>query len=186
VVELGPVAAILIGGDIAFKGAKIEYQTAMTWIRELAAVAGCPLERVFVIPGNHDVDRAVIRRSPAVRNAQAAIARARPEAREGELRNQIANRETKRALLKPIAAYNNFAKVLNCQVFLSERLFWKQDLELEGGTVLRVHGLTSTLLSGKDVRMICVQTSISALCRQCSTRSTMSLTSYSAITRQTG
>jgi hypothetical protein len=150
VVELGSVAAILIGGDIAFKGAPIEYRTAMTWIRELAAVAGCPLERVYVIPGNHDVNREIIRRSPAVRNAQAAVAGARPEAREAELRNKITDRATKRALLKPITAYNSFAKVLNCQVFLPERLYWKQDLELEGGATLRLHGLTSTFLSGKD------------------------------------
>ena len=70
VAELGSVGAILIGGDIAFKGAPDEYKTALVWIRELAAVAGCPFERVFVIPGNHDLDRATIscgRRPPAMR-----------------------------------------------------------------------------------------------------------------------
>jgi hypothetical protein len=46
VAELGPVGATLVGGDIAFKGSTDEYETALIWIRELAAVAGCPLERI--------------------------------------------------------------------------------------------------------------------------------------------
>jgi predicted MPP superfamily phosphohydrolase len=148
ITALGPVSAILIGGDIAFKGAPEEYDVAMIWIRELAAVAGCPLERVFVIPGNHDVDRAVIRRRPTVRNVQASIAGSDQTRRERELRDQMEERDAARALLAPIAAYNEFAKLLNCQVFLPERLYWKQDLQLGEGVVLRIHGLTSTLLSG--------------------------------------
>jgi predicted MPP superfamily phosphohydrolase len=152
VAEHGPVSAILIGGDIAFKGAPEEYRTAMVWIRELAAVAGCPLERVFVIPGNHDVDRSVILNNAAVRNVQAAIARARGENREGEFRTQIRDADTAHALLKPIEAYNDFAKILNCQVYLPDRLYWKQGIDLEGGVVLRMHGLTSTLLSGAEGR----------------------------------
>jgi predicted MPP superfamily phosphohydrolase len=150
--ELGPVGAILIGGDIAFKGAPEEYQVAMAWITELAAVAGCPLERVFVVPGNHDVDRGLILRTLSTRNAQAAIKRAPDDRRERELRNQISDGDTSRALLAPLAAYNDFAKRLNCQVYLPERLYWKQDLELENSVVLRVHGLTSVILSGAEGR----------------------------------
>lgn len=150
VANLGSVSAILVSGDIAFKGAAEEYLTAMTWLRELAAVAGCPVERVFVVPGNHDVDRVVIERAPATRNAQAAIARAPVQRRERELRSQIMDADTGRALLAPIAAYNDFAKLLNCQVFLPDRLFWRQDLALDHGVTLRIHGLTSTLLSGAD------------------------------------
>jgi predicted MPP superfamily phosphohydrolase len=146
VTELGPASAILIGGDIAFKGAPEEYAKAMIWIRELAAVAGCPIERVFVIPGNHDVDRSLIRRTPATRNAQAAISRALVERLERELREQISDRDTANALLKPIGAYNEFAAQMNCQVYLPDRLYWKQDLDLGHCVTLRVHGLTSTQL----------------------------------------
>ena len=150
VAELGSAGAILIGGDIAFKGAPEEYRTAMDWIRELSAVAGCPLERIFVIPGNHDVDRAIILSTPGVRNAQAAIARADRVRREQEFQMQIRDADTARSLLAPLSAYNDFAKFFNCQVYLPERLYWKQDLDLEDGAVLRVHGLTSTLLSSSD------------------------------------
>ena len=50
VAKLGRVGAILIGGDIAFKGAPEEYQTAMAWIQEVVVAAGCRMERVFVDP----------------------------------------------------------------------------------------------------------------------------------------
>ena len=148
VAELGPTDAILIGGDIAFKGAPEEYKTAMNWIGELSEAAGCTQEGIFVVPGNHDVDRGSIRRTPSVRNAQAAIARS--DQREREFRTQISDEDTGGALLRPLAAYNDFAKRFNCQVYLPDHLYWKQDLELANGVVLRVHGLTSTLLSGAE------------------------------------
>jgi len=146
--RLGPVGAVLVGGDIAFKGDPQEYQAAFIWLNELSEACGCPLERVFVIPGNHDVDRGVINRSPGTRNAQQAIAQAAPHWRERELRTQFSDSDTGRALLAPLAAYNDFAKLFSCQVYPPEHLYWKQDLPLENGVHLRIHGLTSTLLSG--------------------------------------
>lgn len=147
---LGPVGAILVGGDIAFKGDPQEYQVAFAWIKELAEACQCPLERVFVIPGNHDVDRSIIMRAPSTRNAQQAIKTALPQRREGELRTQFADQDAGKALLAPLAAYNEFAKLFNCQVYPPERLYWKQDLPLQNGVHLRIHGLTSTLLSGAN------------------------------------
>src|SRR3546814_5092279 len=55
VAELGPIGAILIGGDIAFKAHPDEYACALAWIEQLIAVTGCSHERVYVVPGNHDV-----------------------------------------------------------------------------------------------------------------------------------
>jgi hypothetical protein len=146
--RIGPLGAILIGGDVAFKGHPLEYEAAKSWIGELAEACGCPLERVFIIPGNHDVDRGVIARSAAVRNAQAAIMAAASHRREGEFRTQIMDPETGCALLKSLEAYNDFAKLFSCQIYAPDRLYWKQDLPLEAGVHLRVYGLTSVLLSG--------------------------------------
>jgi hypothetical protein len=137
----GRVGALLVGGDVAFKGHPDEYATAKVWIAELAAACGCPLERVFVIPGNHDVDRSIINRTPAVRNAQAAIMSAASQHREGVFRTQFTDAETGRALLKPLEAYNDFAKLFSCQVYPPDHLYWKQDLPLEGGVHLRIYGL---------------------------------------------
>jgi 3',5'-cyclic AMP phosphodiesterase CpdA len=55
--ELGGIHAILVSGDIAFSGHEDEYKIAHGWLQRLCAKVGCPLENVWVIPGNHDVDR---------------------------------------------------------------------------------------------------------------------------------
>ena len=151
---LGPVGAILVGGDIAFKADPAEYDVALAWLRELAGACGCSMERVFVVPGNHDVDRAKIRGDVAIRNVQRAIAQAGLHEREHELRAQLDHADTARALFIPLAAYNQFASRFSCQVFAPDRLYWRQDLPLqdlsieEGGVQLRIFGLTSVLLSG--------------------------------------
>lgn len=144
--RLGPVDAILVGGDIAFRGAPEEYTAALAWLRELSDACGCPLERVFVVPGNHDVDRHVITGSASVRNVHAAISGA--ARKEKELHDQFADVEAGRSLLAPIEAYNAFAARFNCQIYAPDKLFWNQDLHLDDCTILRVYGLTSTLLSG--------------------------------------
>ncbi|MCZ0937613.1 MAG: metallophosphoesterase, partial [Gemmatimonadota bacterium] len=147
---LGSVDALLVGGDIAFKGNPEEYVTARAWLEEFASACGCPMERVFVVPGNHDVDRAVIANSTAVRNAQAAIMRSDDRQREQELRTQFSDTDSGRALVAPLEAYNEFAKFFDCQIFPPERLYWKQILPLEMGVQLHIHGLTSTFLSGSN------------------------------------
>ncbi len=64
VVELGGAApdAILVTGDIAFSGGDrgrtpAEYTAARTWLCAVARAVGLGPQRVFVVPGNHDVQR---------------------------------------------------------------------------------------------------------------------------------
>lgn len=142
------VDAILVGGDIAYKGAPEEYEAALAWLLELAKAVGCPIGRILVVPGNHDVNRSLAR-ALATRNAQTAIKTATSAGhRERELREQFRDADTGRALLAPLVAYNDFAARFECQLYSPERLFWTLDLPLASGVVLRVYGLTSTILSG--------------------------------------
>jgi predicted MPP superfamily phosphohydrolase len=145
-----PVGAIMVGGDIAFKGAKLEYEAALTWLRQLADAASCRMERVYVVPGNHDVDRGVVQKTASVRNAQGAIYNAADHLRYKELFAQFQDPDASRALLAPISSYNDFAAKFDCQIYTPEQLFWQQDLPLDSETVLRVYGLTSTILSGRN------------------------------------
>lgn len=48
----GQIDAILIGGDVAFKAAPDEYQTARACVQQLAQILGCSKERIFVVPGS--------------------------------------------------------------------------------------------------------------------------------------
>ena len=148
--ELGPVGAMLVSGDIAYAGLKEEYDAAYAWLVELAKACGCALERVYVIPGNHDVNRGTAKDNMSVRNVHRAIAGAASHHRERELHNQFQHLETGRALMQPIAAYNDFAARFSCQVYTPDKLFWHQDLSLDDQANLRIYGLTSTLLSGAD------------------------------------
>ncbi|MFW3165051.1 metallophosphoesterase [Pseudomonas syringae pv. syringae] len=145
----GRVGAILIGGDIAFKAAPDEYQTALAWIQQLAEISGCAKERIFVVPGNHDVDRNIIKGSVQIQNAQHAIASTPLHNREWKLRQQLWDAETGQLLLQAHSAYNDFAAPFGCQIW-PKKPFWHQDIQLEGDVKLRLYGLTSTLLSGMN------------------------------------
>ena len=48
---------ILLTGDIAFSGKSEEYALASTFFDELCSASGVEKERVYCIPGNHDIDR---------------------------------------------------------------------------------------------------------------------------------
>lgn len=146
--QLGPVDVILVTGDIAYCADPSEYRAALAWLKELAIDCRCPPECIYVVPGNHDVDRGVIKRKRSIQNAQKQIRDIAPAQRQGEVQAQFRDADVAKALLEPLSAYNDFAKEFNCQVYASERMFWRQELPLGDGVILRLYGLTSTLLSG--------------------------------------
>jgi predicted MPP superfamily phosphohydrolase len=145
---LGPVDVILVSGDIAYCADPSEYRAALAWLNELAKDCRCPRECIYVVPGNHDVDRGIIAQKRSIQNAQEQIRVIAPAKRQGEVQAQFRDPAVGKALLEPLSAYNDFAKEFNCQVYASERMFWRQELPLGGGVTLRLYGLTSTLLSG--------------------------------------
>jgi predicted MPP superfamily phosphohydrolase len=61
--ELGGVHAILISGDIAFSGHEDKYKIAHDWLRQISKKLNCEPDNVWMVPGNHDVDREIIKKS---------------------------------------------------------------------------------------------------------------------------
>lgn len=53
----GAAQGILVTGDIAQSGTWDQYEAASSWLDELAARIKCPIHRVQMVPGNHDIDR---------------------------------------------------------------------------------------------------------------------------------
>lgn len=145
--KISPVDAMIVTGDIAFKGVADEYIAAMKWLTDLAEAAKCPIDRIFVVPGNHDVDRKIIEHSKAIQNALRTISGSDSKEIEREFDRQLRDKTTGLALLEPINAYNEFAKFFNCQVY-PEKLCWRQEIVLRDDVLLRLHGMTSTMLSG--------------------------------------
>lgn len=52
-----PLDLIFITGDLAFAGIAEEYAVVEHFLSDLLRATGVPPERVFVVPGNHDLDR---------------------------------------------------------------------------------------------------------------------------------
>lgn len=141
------VDAILVGGDIAYKGHPDEYRVAKDWLLRVAERCGCKPSGILTVPGNHDVDRGVCKSVP-VSNAQEAIAKERSlQDRDWQLGRQLNHEESGAALFKPLEAYNEFAAQFGCSVFPT-RTSWDRDLKLSDQVTLRVFGLTSVLISG--------------------------------------
>ncbi len=145
---LGAIDAIIVGGDIAFGGDPAEFAEGRRWLLALADMCGCSKDAIMVVPGNHDVDRTACE-AISTRNVHAVIASAKADDREWMLERQLGDTSTGQALFHGHSAYNEFAKHMQCQVYPG-RLYWKQDIDLGRGVSLRIHGLTSTLLSGRD------------------------------------
>jgi predicted phosphodiesterase len=152
---------ILISGDIAFAGQAAEYDFAYRWLeQELCPTAGCSLENVFVIPGNHDVDRRAAQ-APVQQGARADLRRRSASEVEGELRRYLRDRMSAQVLFDPIENYNHFAAKFLCALGPygqdgcgtvpdaenASRPFAMRDLRLNDGSVLRLWGFNSVLVS---------------------------------------
>ena len=54
-----PLQFVVVTGDIAFSGKSREYDLAAEFFKSLASALGLAMDRIFICPGNHDVDRSV-------------------------------------------------------------------------------------------------------------------------------
>lgn len=49
--------AVFVTGDIAYSGKAAEYQQAAAFFDTLLQAAGLDKKRLFIVPGNHDLDK---------------------------------------------------------------------------------------------------------------------------------
>lgn len=145
--KLGRATGILVTGDIAFSGQKAEYDRAGSWLLEFCRAVGCPDESVWVVPGNHDVDRKVAN-SKVTKTIHESIRAKQGHALDTELREVLSDEQSANALLAPLAEYNTFAGRFQCSISATKP-FWERDLTLPCGTVIRLRGLCSALVSNE-------------------------------------
>lgn len=101
--DLGDVQAILVTGDIAYCGIEEEYDEAQAWFDRLAQKVGCKLGRIYVVPGNHDVNRAVFKAEHDVKRTIGAIhAETGNREREKALRDTLHDAAAREFLFKPV------------------------------------------------------------------------------------
>ena len=58
---------LVVSGDLVWRGLDSEFQRAERCLREITSALGIPKERVYVVPGNHDVNWSVAEADPSRR-----------------------------------------------------------------------------------------------------------------------
>lgn len=143
--------AIFVTGDVAFSGglrSSTEYSDASTWLAKLATTSGCAPSDIYIVPGNHDVERETA--VPAHRDRQRLVRTLRhgDECIDDALRTPA---DTER-LNQRFANYLAFVNAVLPNNKVRGELYWNDWFDV--GT-FRVHVLglnTALLASGDDDR----------------------------------
>jgi calcineurin-like phosphoesterase family protein len=146
---LGPIDAVLVSGDIAYKGHPDEYKVAAKWLLDITGVAGCKRNAVYTVPGNHDVNRnnAGNRITKGIRTI--ITGHKEIHKRDKELYDTLHDDKSGLELIQPMEEYNKFSAAYECDT-RPQDFFWLGELPLAPGWKLKMHGLTTTLFSGPD------------------------------------
>jgi predicted MPP superfamily phosphohydrolase len=143
-----PIDAVFVTGDIANTGAgrtPTEYEMAATWLDKVAVAAGVAPEQIFLVPGNHDVDRGA--------DKDDAVKQLVAELREGKksLDDALAEAAPRAVLARRIARYLDFAgRFAPVGATPDDRLHWVHRFIARSGLPVRLVGLTTTLLAAGD------------------------------------
>jgi 3',5'-cyclic AMP phosphodiesterase CpdA len=134
---------VAVTGDIAFSGRPDQYALARSFFDDLSAATGLGRDRLFLVPGNHDVDRGKISRgaqgiADSLNNREAA-------------NDILATPGDRRLMLARFDGYSAFVNdYLGGQgAFDDEHYFYVRRLELAGLQVALL-GLNSAWVSASD------------------------------------
>jgi predicted MPP superfamily phosphohydrolase len=147
--ELGKIHGFLVTGDIAFAGKEEEYQQAERWLLELCEKTGCKEEDVWVICGNHDVQRPIIASSMMVENFQEKLRSVKVDEINETIKKYLLDHAGRTEIFSPLKNYNAFAAKFGGH-FAADRVHWEEDLRLNDGSKLRIRGVNSTFCSNKE------------------------------------
>ena len=134
---------IALTGDIAFSGKPVEYALAQQFFDDLLETTGLSKARLFLVPGNHDVDRELI--SPGARNISSSLM-------DQETASGILASLGDRQLM--FARFGSYTTFINDYLgeylpFDKDRFFYVRVMDLHGSRVALL-GLNSAWLSTSD------------------------------------
>lgn len=141
---------ILVTGDIAFSGQASEYALAKAWLEQVAKAVGLGLERVLLVPGNHDGDRKKATANFVSKNTHSSL-RAAPLELNDLLQPDNAS-QLQTTLWPKLAAYADFAGAFGAPKLTPSSPFWTLQLDTAFAQPVYAIGLNSCLLSydGED------------------------------------
>lgn len=136
---------IVITGDIAFGGKKEEYTVAADFCKNLLVTTGLSADRLFVVPGNHDVIRDQVKKTHLKWYAFSKLE---------EVSDILNDDDYFPILMRKFANYREFANsVMNRKLYDESKYFYveKVSLQKSGTTVgINILGLNSVLFCGYD------------------------------------
>ena len=144
-------SGIFICGDIAWSGMNAEYQIASQWLDGLCDNVNCQRESVWVVPGNHDIDRSIVKKSQHLADARSIIRASNDHS--NALQKRLIDKElAQNVYFGPLNGYNNFASRYQCGVSAHNPYWEKREnpFHLNDGSRLIVRGMTSVLLSDEN------------------------------------
>ena len=145
--QAGRINAIIVTGDVAFAGKAADYDVAKSWLASLCREIGCETEHVWVVPGNHDIDRAGV--TELVRTVQNSIQEEELNRIDRRIRQFVHDDPTGEVVLeRPLAEYYKFSSIYGCRPTRGS-LSWDYELKLDKGYSLKLVGLNSALVSNE-------------------------------------
>jgi predicted phosphodiesterase len=153
--DLQRISGLLICGDIADAGDPTQFSQALEWLQGLCADIGLDPWMVWVVPGNHDLDRDRI--GDPQQAHRAAVRAEVGVAADAIFEGLLGDDEKAAELLEPFDNYLELASIYGC-AFDAGALAWRESLSM-GKFEVVLKGLASSLLCGRrdnttDRRMI--------------------------------
>jgi 3',5'-cyclic AMP phosphodiesterase CpdA len=131
--------AILVTGDVAFSGKRREYDDASAWFGKICDALSIPLDQVFMVPGNHDVERCEYEQGEyflvTYMRTQGAIDVALMEPKK------------RKSLIRRI---HNFLTFANQFAKVGDDVAWVHELKREHDITIRLAGFNTSLLCDDD------------------------------------
>jgi calcineurin-like phosphoesterase family protein len=143
--KIGPLAGVLVCGDIAYSADPTQYGQASDWLRDLCLKLRVRSDLVWVIPGNHDVQHARTK-SPQERRIRARLRELTGASLDAELERILSDASDGPALFAALENYNDFAAQYLCEIS-PQMPFWVDRLPLSPCYSLCLRGLNSALIS---------------------------------------
>jgi Effector-associated domain 1/Calcineurin-like phosphoesterase len=137
--DLAKIDFFVFSGDVAFSGQKVEYQAAIEQLfTPILEATGLDKSRLFIVPGNHDLDRRKFQYLP--------VALTRPFSKDAEV-NQWLKDSDREYVLNPFKAYYQFINDYTNQNHPTYASIVKLDIDAKKVALL---GLNSALMCGRN------------------------------------
>lgn len=141
---------LIVTGDIASRGQRKEYDGAFALLERVCEIAGIPREHVFMVPGNHDVDRSRI--PGAAKRDHAGLLKLDVHELRRAIDELISDAETFGQLYgQRLAEYCHFTtRFLGTAGAVDLDRPWRSDVVVIGGIPVGVASLCTAWTCGSD------------------------------------